>query len=214
MVAFGRANRWRARSELVFPVRWCLPVELPQSPRVRVRFAKQFASFHVTPPSVLSFDFRDFRIARPSGSAHAHSACVRRHHLAFLGRAISALICISLSGVIQGSSPLCQRPSQSSASTPVIKRLIVSGKRPVGDDDALEPFDRCHRVPTGHDCAHRKTVLRRQIFAIHFVGQQHVAACFLQRNAARELQFTGRTLWDPQGCHNRLLPELLRARLA
>src|SRR4029077_371068 len=35
--------------------------------------------------------------------------------------------------------------------------------------------------------------LWRQVFAIHFVGQQHIAARFLQRNTARELQFARRT---------------------
>ena len=76
----------------------------------------------------------------------------------------------------------------------VVNRLIISGKRTVGDDDALEPFDGCHRIPAGHDCAHWKPVLRRQVFAIHLVGQQHIAARFFQRNTARELQFARRTL--------------------
>src|SRR5262245_29663333 len=76
----------------------------------------------------------------------------------------------------------------------VVDRLIVSRKWPVGGDDALEPFDGCHRVPTGHNCAYRKPMLWRQIFAIYFVREQHVAARFLYRNAAREFQFPRRTL--------------------
>src|SRR5215471_16986458 len=77
----------------------------------------------------------------------------------------------------------------------VVNGLIVSSKRTVGDDDALEPFDRRHRVPARHYCTQRKPVLRGQLRAIHFVGQQHVAARFAERNAPRELQSAGRTLW-------------------
>src|SRR5262245_22471201 len=36
-------------------------------------------------------------------------------------------------------------------------------------------------------------MLRRQVVAIHFVGEQNVAACFFQGNAARELQSARRT---------------------
>ena len=63
-------------------LRRCLPVELPQSPRVRVRFAEQFCVVPRFATVRAQFDFRDFRIARPSGSANAH-ARVRRHGLAF-----------------------------------------------------------------------------------------------------------------------------------
>jgi hypothetical protein len=74
-----------AGDESLFPrLRRCLPVELPQSPRVRVRFAEQFCVVPRFAPVRAQFDFRDFRIARPSGSANAHSR-VRGHRLAFRG---------------------------------------------------------------------------------------------------------------------------------
>ena len=76
----------------------------------------------------------------------------------------------------------------------VVDRLIVPGKWPIADGDPLEPFNGRHRVPARHDGAHWKTVLWRQIFAIHLVGQQHIATRFFQRNAARKLQFARRTL--------------------
>src|SRR5262249_42762737 len=76
----------------------------------------------------------------------------------------------------------------------VVNRLVVPGKWPVVDEDALKPFDRSHCVPAGHDRAQWKTVLWRQVGAIHSVDQQHIATRFLQRNTARELQFAVRTL--------------------
>ena len=36
-------------------------------------------------------------------------------------------------------------------------------------------------------------MLWRQVAAIHFVGQEHIATRFLERKAAREFQFAGRT---------------------
>ena len=136
--AIGIAMRWlrsaerigSAGDESLFPrLRRCLPGELPQSPRVRVRFAKQFCILPRCATVHAQLDLRDFCIARPSGSANA-DVRVRRHRLAFRR---TRDLCFDLHFAKRGQfrnfpSPLPIR---------VINRLIISVKRTVDDDDAL-----------------------------------------------------------------------------
>ena len=146
-----------------------------------------FVSRHVAPPSVLSSTL-------VISASHAH-APPRTHTLLLAGtissfrRTRNLRFDLYLGSALQFSNAIALLPIR------VVKRLIIPRKRTVGDDDALEPFDRRHRIPTGHDGANWKAMLGRQVVTIHFVSQQHIATRFLQRDATRERQFASRTLW-------------------
>ena len=75
----------------------------------------------------------------------------------------------------------------------IIHGLIISGERLIGDDDALQPFDGRHRVPSRHNCTQRKSVLRRKIGVVDFVSEKNIGVRFTHRNTAREFQFPGRS---------------------
>ncbi len=74
----------------------------------------------------------------------------------------------------------------------VIHRLIVAVERPVGDDDALQPFHRRHPVPAGHDRPQRKPVRRRERLAIHLVGEKDALERLAQRDTARVMDLARR----------------------
>ena len=70
------------------------------------------------------------------------------------GRAIADFTSIS----VIGTSPADRSPALFPIG--VVDRLVIAGKRLSGYDDALQPFDRRHSVPTGHDRTEGITVRR------------------------------------------------------
>src|SRR5690606_21953933 len=76
--------------------------------------------------------------------------------------------------------------------------LKITVERSWRDDNAPQPFHRCHAVPTGDEGAHGESVRRWQVLAVHSMGTEHLWLFGLrQREAAGIVDLSRRFgLWS------------------
>src|SRR5205814_10496391 len=143
-----------------------LPAEFPKSPGVSRRFADQGRFIPAGSSIGAELNSHDFTVTGPSRSMDTHGR-VCWNALAF-GRPSDFGFRLHRGKRDQFGkipSPLPER---------VIEGLVITVKRFVGDDDALEPLDRCHGIPARDDRAERKAVFRWKINIVHLVSEQDV----------------------------------------
>src|SRR5580704_16502450 len=155
-------------------------MEIPESPGVWLRVPQQRRLFPSRAFIGAHFHSNDFSTACPGGTVNAH------------GGIHWDLVTLSRFGDLCLDLQFCDRAEFGNVPSPfpvrIIQGLIIAGEWLVRDDDALQPFDRRHRVPAWHDRAYRKSVFWRNIVAVHSVGEQHIALSLLQWNGAGKPQ--------------------------